>query len=139
MTITLNNRALVLYKYFLETQQATLTKIMSDLEEIYHRAEETTSEHYSSAHRKLRKDIENINKSNAQYAILPMKEKGKTYGYRLAESNEAILDRADNYHQRALRYLRKEYALRKKAKNDNQLRMSKDGIKVIRSVVDNNG
>ena len=136
MTITLNNRALMLYKYLLETQKATLTEIMSDLDEIYHRSEETTSKHYSSAHRQLRKDIENINKSNAQYAILPMKDKGKTYGYRLADSNEAILERAENYHQRALRYLRKEYALRKKVKNDGQLRLSRDDVKVIRSVVE---
>lgn len=111
---------------------------MRELDEIYHRSEETSTMRNSTAHRQLRKDVEEINNSNSQYAILPMKENGKTYGYRLADSNEAILERADNYHQRALRYLRKEYALRKKVKNDGQLRMSRDDVKVIRSVVKDN-
>ncbi len=136
MTKVLNDRALALYKYLLERQRATLPMIMRELDEIYHRSEEASTMRNSTAHRQLRKDVEEINNSNSQYAILPMKEKGKTYGYRLADSNEANLERADNYHQRALRYLRKEYALRKKVKNDGQLRMSRDDVKVIRSVVE---
>lgn len=138
MTKKLNDRAIELYKYLLERQRATLPMIMRELDEIYHRSEEASTMRNSTAHRQLRKDVEEINNSNSQYAILPMKEYGKTYGYRLADSNEAILERADNYHQRALRYLRKEYALRKKVKNDGQLRMSRDDVKVIRSVVDEN-
>ena len=137
MTKQLNDRAIELYKYLLERQRATLPMIMRELDEIYHRSEERSTVRNSTAHRQLRKDVEEINNSNSQYAVLPMKENGKTYGYRLADSNEAILDRADNYHQRALRYLRKEYALRKKVKNDGQLRLSRDDVKVIRSVVDN--
>lgn len=136
MTKKLNDRAIELYKYLLERQRATLPMIMRELDEIYHRSEEASTMRNSTAHRQLRKDVEEINNSNSQYAILPMKENGKTYGYRLADSNEAILERADNYHQRALRYLRKEYALRKKVKNDGQLRMSRDDVKVIRSVVE---
>lgn len=136
MAKVLNDRALALYKYLLERQRATLPMIMRELDEIYHRSEETSTMRNSTAHRQLRKDVEEINNSNSQYAILPMKEKGKTYGYRLADSNEAILERADNYHQRALRYLRKEYALRKKARNNDQLRMTRDGVTVIRSTVE---
>lgn len=136
MTKKLNDRAIELYKYLLERQRATLPMIMRELDEIYHRSEETSTMRNSTAHRQLRKDVEEINNSNSQYAILPMKENGKTYGYRLADSNEAILERADNYHQRALRYLRKEYALRKKVKNDGQLRMSRDDVKVIKSTVE---
>ena len=137
MTKQLNDRALELYKYLLERQRATLPMIMRELDEIYHRSTENSTIRNSTAHRQLRKDVEEINNSNSQYAVLPMKENGKTYGYRLADSNEAILERADNYHQRALRYLRKEYALRKKVKNDGQLRLSRDDVKVIRSVVEN--
>ena len=138
MTKVLSDRALALYKYLLERQRATLPMIMRELDEIYHRSEETSTMRNSTAHRQLRKDVEEINNSNSQYAILPMKENGKTYGYRLADSNEAILERADNYHQRALRYLRKEYALRKKARNNDQLRMTRDGVTVVRSVVKDN-
>lgn len=138
MTKVLNDRALALYIYLLERQRATLPMIMRELDEIYHRSEETSTMRNSTAHRQLRKDVEEINNSNSQYAILPMKENGKTYGYRLADSNEAILERADNYHQRALRYLRKEYALRKKARNNDQLRMTRDGVTVVRSVVKDN-
>lgn len=138
MTKVLNDRALALYKYLLESKRAFLGEIMEDLDNYYKRSEERTDKHNSSALRKLRKDVVDVNDSNSQYAILPIKEKGKTVGYRLADSTEAILERADNYHQRALRMLRKEYALRKKAKNNAQLRMTRDGVTVIRSVVDEN-
>lgn len=136
MTKALNDRALALYKYLLESHKANLEDIMRDLDELYMRSLERTTEHNSTAYRQLRRDIEEINNSNAQYVVLPLKKSGKVYGYRLADTNEAILVKADNYHQRALRMLRKEYALRKKAKNNDQLRMTRDGLSVIRSVVE---
>ena len=136
MTKVLSDRALALYKYLLESKRAFLGEIMEDLDNLYKRSEERTDKHNSSALRKLRKDVVEVNDSNSQHAIIPIKENGKTVGYRLADSNEAILERADNYHQRALRMLRKEYALRKKAKNNAQLRMTRDGVTVIRSVVE---
>lgn len=136
MTLKINERALELYKYLLETQRANLEDIMRDLDHLYKRSEEHSTEHNSTAYRRLRKDIEEINKSNAQYVILPIKNSGRTYGYRLAESNEAILEMAKNYHNRALRYMRKEYALKRKAQNNDQLRMTRDGVTVIRSVIE---
>ena len=139
MTIKINDSALELYRYLLERHRASLEEIMRELDNFYKRSEERSSVYNSTAHRQLRKDIEEINKSNAQYVILPIKDEGKTIGYRLADSNEAILERADNYHQRALKMLRQEYALRKKAKNNDQLRMTRDGVAVIRSVVEDNG
>ena len=137
MTKVLNDRALALYKYLLENHIAFLGDIMKDLDELYMRSLERTTEYNSTAYRQLRRDIEEINNSNAQHVVLPIKKSGKVYGYKLANTNEAILEKADNYHQRALRYLRKEYALRKKVKNDGQLRLSRDDVKVIRSVVEN--
>lgn len=138
MAKVLSDRALALYKYLLESKRAFLGEIMEDLDNYYKRSEERTDKHNSSALRKLRKDVVEVNDSNSQHAIIPIKENGKTVGYRLADSNEAILERADNYHQRALRMLRKEYALRKKARNNAQLRMTRDGVTVIRSVVKDN-
>ena len=43
MTKVLNDRALALYKYLLERQRATLPMIMRELDEIYHRSEETST------------------------------------------------------------------------------------------------
>lgn len=134
MTQTLNERQLDLYKFFVENDYSSLEGIFFRLGEYYDRASETSSMANSTAYRLLRKDIEVINLSNSQYAILPMKTKGKVMGYKLAERNEEITSRADNYHQRAMRYLQKEKELRKKVRNDNQVRIANETeLKIIKA------
>lgn len=134
MTKGLNTRQLDLYKFFIEHDFSSLEGIFFRLDKYYDRASETCVIANSTAYRLLRKDIEDINLSNSQYAILPMKEKGRVVGYKLAEKNEEILSRADNYHQRAMRYLQKEKELRKKVRNDNQVRIANETeLKIIKA------
>lgn len=130
----MTEREVALYKYMIEVQTSSLGALFMRLNEYYGRMEENSDLVNSAAYRKLRRDVESINKSNAQFAILPVKHKGKVYGYKLADSNEAILERADNFHNRAMRWLVREQKLREKVANNNQFRFtSDDSIRAIKS------
>lgn len=132
----LNNRQIELYGLMRKAKSISIPSIFLKMDHHYHRYEEKSSKANSSAYRKLRADVLKINKSKSQYAILPIKKGGKTTGYKLADANELILERADNYHKRAMRLLETEKALRLKVKNDNQFRITDDGVKAISSTVE---
>lgn len=136
----LNERQLTLYNYLIKQMQdadhVRHIKLMIDLDEWYHRSKERNSLYNSTAYRRLRKDIDTINKSSAQYAILSYKEKNKLIGYKLADRNEDIIKQADLIHAKVLRLLKLERKLRKKAGNNGQLRIASGSeTKEIRSEV----
>lgn len=136
----LNERQLELYKYLVEEQYfhnyTTKISLMRDLDNLYHRSQENNSPQNSTAYRHLRADIEAINKSNAQYVVLSVKEGGKLKGYKLANRNDEIVRQADKLHKQAMRLLEKESALRRKVKNDGQVRIaSEDSTREINSIV----
>lgn len=135
----LNERQLALYRYMTEKMQKTpyISKfiLMIDLDNYYHRSEELNAMVNSTAYRTLRKDIETINKSTAQYVILPHKEKGKLIGYKLATKNEEIAEQAERLQHQAIRLWIKARELHKKAMNNGQIRMTGNGEKEIRSTV----
>lgn len=136
----LNKRQIELYNYLFRQMQHTeyVSKfiLMLDLEEYYHRHEETNSIHNSAAYRLLRRDIEKINNSTAQYVIVSYKEKGKLVGYKLASSNQEINDLAEKKQRKAKKELAKARRLHKKAMNNGQLRFASGSTtKEIKSTV----
>ncbi len=132
----MTDRQMALYKLLLEVQDISVGTLFVALNSYYHRLEETSSKANSSAFRRLRADVEAINMSNSQYAILPIIINGRLFGYKLADSNDAILEKADKYHNQALKLLKKESELRRKVKNDNQYRFTSEvEIKPISSKV----
>lgn len=136
----LTERQFTLYNYLIEKMEnekyVTPVKVLIDLDEWYGRSKERNSPHNSGAYRRLRKDIEEINKSSAQYVILSHKEQRKLIGYKLADRNEDIIKQADAIHAKVLRLLQTERKLRKKAGNNGQIRIASGSeVKEIRSEV----
>lgn len=126
----INERQMALYQYLTRkmanTDYVSKHLLMMDLDGWYNRSKENCSINNSSAYRTLRKDIEAINKSSAQYVILSHKEKGKLVGYKLATKNEEIAMQAERLQRQALRLLVKARELNKKAKNNGQVRFKGD-------------
>ena len=126
----LNERQIALYAYMLQQStkgnQVNRNNLMRDLDGFYNRSAEQSSVSNSTAFRTLRKDIEAINKSSAQYVILSVLKDGKMYGYRLAESTDEIMKQAEKLSAEALRLLQKASLLRKKAKNNGQVRIASE-------------
>lgn len=136
----LNDRQMALYNYLVRKMEGTdyVTKhlLMLDLDGWYNRSEEKGTIHNSSAYRTLRKDIEVINQSTAQYVILPYKENKKLVGYKLATSNDEISKQADKLGREALRLWKRARELRRKARNNGQVRFASGSkTKEIRSEV----
>lgn len=133
----LNERQMALYEYMVKQskncEEINRFILMGDLDEWYRRKSEHCPITNSAAYRTLRADIEAINKSTAQYVILSILKSGKIYGYKLATSTDEIMKQADKLSVEALRLLQKAALLRKKAKNNGQVRFASDDVKEIRS------
>lgn len=124
----LKQRQVELYQYMVFNKNfhpyQSLVRIMIDLDHLYHRKEEKSAPINSTAYRQLRGDIEAINKSTSQYAIVSVKEKGKLKGYKVAERNTEILKAAEKHKNRALREFKRYWALVEKVSNDGQMRIA---------------
>lgn len=134
----LNERQMALYEYMVSNKDypfVSKVRLMIDLDEWYRRSKEKTSPYNSTAYRLLRRDIEEINRSSAQYVILSKKAGKELVGYKLAFNNEEILKKADSLTKRAIRAWIKAAELRRKARNNGQIRMSGSGEKEIHSTV----
>lgn len=133
----LNERQMALYEYMIKQskncEEINRFILMGDLDKWYRRKSEQCPITNSAAYRTLRADIEAINKSTAQYVILSILKSGKIYGYKLATSTDEIMKQADKLSVEALRLLQKAALLRKKAKNNGQVRFASDDVKEIRS------
>lgn len=137
----LNERQMALYSYLVKKMESTdyvpHYKLMIDLEEWYHRYEEEKrfiSVANSSAYRTLRSDIQDINRSTAQYVILSHLEKGKLEGYKLASKVEEIQKQARKHQLMAIRHWLIARDLNKKARNNGQVRFASNGEKEIKAV-----
>lgn len=126
----LNERQLALYHYMCrEMAHAPFIDkyaLMNDLNSYYHRCDENSDIHNSSAYRRLREDIEAINDSSAQYVILSHKINGRLAGYKLATKNEQIAAQALKLQLQGIRMLEKARLLAKKARNNGQVRFANE-------------
>lgn len=134
---TLNERQLALYKYMNDhTGIINRFVLMVDMEKWYHRQHETSNIQNSSAYRLLRRDIVAINKSNAQYTIVPVKVKGKLLGYKLADAKEEVQKEIDRLRSTAFKKMLRAAILAKKLRNDGQIRIAGESeLKTVDAVV----
>lgn len=124
----LNERQIALYSYMLNAtnyvKEVNRFILMHDLDNYYERSKEHCSIANSHAYRTLRKDIEAINKSTAQYVILSVRKGGKMFGYKLANSGDEIIRQARRLQAAAFRKLVMASKLLHKDGNDGQVRFS---------------
>ena len=123
MTNELTTRQQTLYKLFLNSRGYVLGRDLISSLIGYGRAEETCGPANSTAYRAIRKDIEAIKWSSAQYTIVSVKEHGKLLGYTLGDRKE-VYELIESLQKKGRYYLAVASALERKAKNDGAMRIN---------------
>lgn len=123
MTNELTERQQTLYKLFLNSKNFVLGRDLISSLIGYGRAEETCEPANSTAYRNIRKDIEAIKWSSAQYTIVSVKEHGKLVGYTLGDRKE-VWELIENLQKKGRYYLAVASALQRKASHDGAMRVN---------------
>lgn len=121
----LNERQKELYKLLDYLEFAPTSLITDYLADYYPRKKEKNKKENSSAFRRLRKDIREINFSNPPRAIISVKRGNKLIGYKLS-SKEETLDYALKLRRHALANLQLSYQLEKMVQNEGMTEMFED-------------
>lgn len=119
----LTERQIALYRLFLKSREVVLGRDLICSLLGYGRDQEKCEPANSTAYRALRKDIDAIKWSNAQYTIVSVKDHGKLLGYTLGYKDD-VDDLIDHYKTLGKKYLAMAYRLEKKGSNNGAMRIT---------------
>ena len=127
----MNERQERLYQFLLEksstNQYISKEEICYNLPEFYPRFEEKSTEHNSRAFSTIRNDVRAINRSDVEKIVVSSKK-----GYKIATKDEAI-DFINNRFKRDLSSLKTNWNLKRKVGLNNQVKMEREMLKVVKT------
>jgi len=127
----MNERQQKLYQFLLDksstNQYISKEEICYNLPKFYPRFEEKSTEHNSRAFSIIRNDIRAINRSDVEKIVVSSKK-----GYKIANKDEAI-DFINNRFKRDLSSLKTNWNLKRKVGLNNQVKMEREMLKVVRT------
>jgi|BioPla2DNA2_1021312.scaffolds.fasta_scaffold32988_5 hypothetical protein len=133
----MNERQQKLYQFLLDksstNQYISKEEICYNLPEFYPRFDEKSTEHNSRAYSKIRDDVRAINRSDVEKIIVSSKK-----GYKIANKEEAI-EFINKRFRRDLSSLKTNWNLKRKVGLNNQVKMEKEMLKVVRTYVERVG
>lgn len=133
----MNERQKSLYSFLLKKSHTnnyiSKEEICTNLPKFYPRFEEKSTEHNSRAYSKIRDDVRAINRSDVEKIIVSSKK-----GYKIANKEEAI-EFINKRFRRDLSSLKTNWNLKRKVGLNNQVKMEKEMLKVVRTYVERVG
>lgn len=133
----MNERQQKLYQFLLDksstNQYISKEEICYNLPKFYPRFEEKSTEHNSRAYSKIRDDVRAINRSDVEKIIVSSKK-----GYKIANKEEAI-EFINKRFRRDLSSLKTNWNLKRKVGLNNQVKMEKEMLKVVKTYVERVG
>jgi hypothetical protein len=133
----MNERQQKLYQFLLDksstNQYISKEEICYNLPKFYPRFEEKSNEHNSRAYSKIRDDVRAINRSDVEKIIVSSKK-----GYKIANKEEAI-EFINKRFRRDLSSLKTNWNLKRKVGLNNQVKMEKEMLKVVKTYVERVG
>ena len=132
--MTLNEKQIIAYEFICsQTEDYGFAYLDELAETVYGEFHPLTEYPNRSAWRNqyslkaLQKDILQINKSDAQHRVVPVKHSGKLIGYKIADSEE-LDKRIEKYKREALNKWIKARELEAAKKNNGQYRFTADDV-----------
>lgn len=133
----MNERQQKLYQFLLDksstNQYISKEEICYNLPKFYPRFEEKSNEHNSRSFALIRRDVRAINRSDVEKIVVSSKK-----GYKIANKEEAI-EFINKRFRRDLRSLKINWNLKRKVGLNNQVKMEKEMLKVVRTYVERVG
>ncbi len=130
----MNERQQKLYQFLLDksstNQYISKEEICYNLPKFYPRFEEKSNEHNSRSFALIRRDVRAINRSDVEKIIVSSKK-----GYKIANKEEAI-EFINKRFRRDLSSLKTNWNLKRKVGLNNQVKMEKEMLKVVRTYVE---
>ena len=136
----MNERQQKLYQFLLDksstNQYISKEEICYNLPEFYPRFEEKSNEHNSRSFALIRRDVRAINRSDVEDVEKIVVSSKK--GYKIANKEEAI-EFINKRFKRDLSSLKTNWNLKRKVGLNNQVKMEKEMLKVVRTYVERVG
>lgn len=133
----MNERQQKLYQFLLDksstNQYISKEEICYNLPKFYPRFEEKSNEHNSRSFALIRRDVRAINRSDVEKIVVSSKK-----GYKIANKEEAI-EFINKRFRRDLSSLKTNWNLKRKVGLNNQVKMEKEMLKVVRTYVERVG
>jgi hypothetical protein len=133
----MNERQQKLYQFLLDksstNQYISKEEICYNLPKFYPRFEEKSNEHNSRSFALIRRDVRAINRSDVEKIIVSSKK-----GYKIANKEEAI-EFINKRFRRDLSSLKTNWNLKRKVGLNNQVKMEKEMLKVVRTYIERVG
>ena len=133
----MNERQQKLYQFLLDksstNQYISKEKICYNLPKFYPRFEEKSNEHNSRSFALIRRDVRAINRSDVEKIVVSSKK-----GYKIANKEEAI-EFINKRFRRDLSSLKTNWNLKRKVGLNNQVKMEKEMLKVVKTYVERVG
>jgi hypothetical protein len=133
----MNERQQKLYQFLLDksstNQYISKEEICYNLPKFYPRFEEKSNEHNSRSFALIRRDVRAINRSDVEKIIVSSKK-----GYKIANKEEAI-EFINKRFRRDLSSLKTNWNLKRKVGLNNQVKMEKEMLKVVKTYVERVG
>ena len=133
----MNERQESLYSFLLKKSHTnnyiSKEEICTNLPEFYPRFEEKSNEHNSRSFALIRRDVRAINRSDVEKIVVSSKK-----GYKIANKQEAI-EFINKRFKRDLSSLKTNWNLKRKVGLNNQVKMEKEMLKVVRTYVERVG
>jgi len=133
----MNERQQKLYQFLLDksstNQYISKEEICYNLPKFYPRFEEKSNEHNSRSFALIRRDVRAINRSDVEKIVVSSKK-----GYKIANKEEAI-EFINKRFKRDLSSLKTNWNLKRKVGLNNQVKMEKEMLKVVRTYVERVG
>ncbi|MGI6607544.1 MAG: hypothetical protein ACOX1F_00995 [Erysipelotrichaceae bacterium] len=130
----MNERQERLYQFLLEKSHTnkyiSKEEICYNLPKFYSREKESSTEHNSRAFSKIRRDVRAINRSDVEKIVVSSKK-----GYKIANKDEAI-EFINKRFKRDLSSLKTNWNLKRKVGLNNQVKMEKEMLKVVKTYVE---
>lgn len=130
----MNERQQKLYQFLLDksstNQYISKEEICYNLPKFYPRFEEKSNEHNSRSFALIRRDVRAINRSDVEKIIVSSKK-----GYKIANKEEAI-EFINKRFRRDLSSLKTNWNLKRKVGLNNQVKMEKEMLKVVKTYVE---
>jgi hypothetical protein len=133
----MNERQQKLYQFLLDksstNQYISKEEICYNLPKFYPRFEEKSNEHNSRSFALIRRDVRAINRSDVEKIVVSSKK-----GYKIANKEEAI-EFINKRFRRDLSSLKTNWNLKRKVGLNNQVKMEKEMLKVVRTYIERAG
>jgi hypothetical protein len=133
----MNERQQKLYQFLLDksstNQYISKEEICYNLPKFYPRFEEKSNEHNSRSFALIRRDVRAINRSDVEKIVVSSKK-----GYKIANKEEAI-EFINKRFRRDLSSLKTNWNLKRKVGLNNQVKMEKEMLKVVRTYIERVG